>query len=194
MIRGSVARNTVDTIEWLNRNKRYVEALYFGALQLARAPTAELHLELGLACCGAIRPVAMLNRMLYEPGTEHSAMIDGGGLLVSNGTLLVYEGYFHFIESLRKDPQVRFASELEPVVGEVLEHLTWYVRQEFHGLGGGLPYNLRSAALGAILLLHRLGRSNTPLPSAVERSRATLEENIENHLRSGPAGTSFDPS
>jgi hypothetical protein len=47
-------------IRYLVENERYVEALYFGALEIDRTPSAALHLDLGLACCGAIHPVSEL--------------------------------------------------------------------------------------------------------------------------------------
>lgn len=160
------------SVRYLVNSSRFVEALYFGALLLSRQPSAELHLLLGLACCGAVKPIAASVRMLQEPDADYDPALAGGGLIVGANTSMVREGFFHMIEALRAEPEIKFAVGTQPAVSDVLKQMSWYMRQEFHGFDDARKPDLRSSAAAAALLLYRLGGSTAPLSPLQDREGA----------------------
>ena len=147
------------SIRRLVEEKRFVEALYFGSVELASNPTAELHLDLGLACCAAIKPIAEVERnlALEQAGNEPQANWNTEGLIVGRDTGLVNEGLHHLLQATHLNPQIRFPTSLEPITIEVIQDLHDYLRQEFHGFRSfKLGYSLGTAALAAVVLLYRL--------------------------------------
>lgn len=142
-------------IRQLLKQERFVEVVYFGALQLVSCPSAELHLDLGLACCAAIKPIAQFERDLASENETNQSYL--GRLMVGRGTRLVNEGLHHLLQATRLDSQIRFPPSLEPITIKVLRDLEDYLGQEFKGFSTSeLDYSLRSAGLAAFVLLTRL--------------------------------------
>jgi hypothetical protein len=144
----------------------YAEALYFGALELAggAAPSAELHLCLGLAACGAIGGCADVQRMLHGASDGDGAGGDSatGGPparpMAGSRSMLVYEGFFHLLEAARAGLHV--PDELGAVGAAVLDDLGWYLRDDFKGVAlSGRRYTARDVVCGAASLLRRLLRT-----------------------------------
>jgi hypothetical protein len=178
----------IPDIKFMVESKRFVEALYFGALRLASDPSAELHLHLGLACCGTIRPVAEVQRFMNkaESGEESSVSVDG--LTVNRGTLLVYEGLFHLVEAGRKNPEIMFSKSMRDVVQEVVNDLGDYLTQEFHGYQSRhRKYSLRAVAAAAPVLLARLIDEQIELPESVN-SRIDSANELLKELEASQSG------
>lgn len=135
----------------------FAEALYFGAVELAVAPSAELHLYLGIAACGAIGSCADVQRELNgEPS------ISGGGRpMAGSRSLLLYEGLFHLIEAARAG--LRVPDALAPVAHAVLADVEWYLRDDFKTFAlTGRKYTAAEAVYGAAAALRRLLRDPSP--------------------------------
>jgi hypothetical protein len=146
-------------LEKLIESKRFVEAMYFGAIDLASNPTSELHLYLGIACCATIKSIAELERYLALESTtqEDSSVVSVNGLSVSRNTLLVNEGLHHLLQAKQLNPHVMIPASLKPVTVLIIQYLQDYLHQEFHGFSvSSLDYTLSQAALGAIVLLCKL--------------------------------------
>jgi hypothetical protein len=146
-------------IEKLVENQRFVEALYFGAIDLASSPTSELHLYLGIACCATIKPIAEIENYLALESTDQydQSVASINGLSVTRDTLLVNEGLHHLLQAKQLNPQVVLPTSLKPITKLVIQDLQDYLRQEFHGfLASQLDYTLLRAALAAIVLICEL--------------------------------------
>ena len=144
-------------LQRLVEDERFVETLYYGALLLRTDQSAEVHLYLGVACCGSVLRIGQMEKADFEapPGTPPD--FPTGGLAVPRPTLLVYEGFFHFIEALRKQKGIMLPPSIRSVAREVLSTLYWYRRQEMHGYSSSLrAHSYAEVADGAIMLLHRL--------------------------------------
>jgi hypothetical protein len=143
-------------IKKLIENKRFVEALYFGAIDLVSNPTSELHLFLGIACCATVKPIAEIERYLSLETTDQDNQfaVNIHGLGVTRDTLLVNEGLHHFLQAKQLNPQVMFPDSIKPITTLVIQDLQDYLRQEFHGFFvSQLDYTLLKAALAAVVLI-----------------------------------------
>lgn len=164
----------------------YGEALYFGALELARAPTAELHFCLGLATCGAIGASADVQRILRGEPPVHA----GAPPMAGNRSLLVYEGFFHLIESARRGLCVPDA--LIPVGLAVLADLESFLREDFKGfVVTGRKYSLREATCGAAAVLRRLLREAPPPSDEIRTKVSQGEEVVDAELGQRGGDASF---
>jgi len=167
-------------VQRLVEERRFTEALYFGALMLARQRSPELHLLLGLACHAAIRPLADLQRMLrsYQPSDDPAAST----LMIGANTLLVYEGFYHLIEALRQDRKIQIPESTRHVADEILLDLQWYMKQESHGFASNKRDSLKMTAVAGAVLLHRLtGHAGAPsflLKTEVECADQMIEEEL----------------
>jgi hypothetical protein len=169
-------------VEKLIENKRFVEALYFGVIDLASNPTSELHLYLGIACCATIKPIAEIERYLALESTaqEEQSVVSINGLSVTRDTLLVNEGLHHLLQAKQLNPQVVLPASLKPITTLVIQDLQDYLRQEFHGFfASHLDYTLLRAALAAVVLLCELQGDDpekiTKLPTnRIEAARELL--------------------
>lgn len=155
----------------------YGEALYFGALELALAPTAELHLYLGLAACGAIGGPADVQRILRgEP-----EVYTGAALMAGSSSLLVYEGFFHLLEAARQG--FRIPDVLAPVGVAVLADLESFLREDFKGFPlHGRKYSLRDVTSGAVVILRRLLPEAPPLSNELRVKVGRGEEVVDDEL------------
>lgn len=179
-------------IEFLVRSKRFLEALYFGALQIDSTSSSQLHLLLGVACCGTIKPIGLIERTLREPRTSNAPRLPSGGLIVGRATTIVYEGFEHLVEARRKDPSIVFAADLVPIVSEVVDDLVSYQLQEFHGYTSDTPVSLPDAALAATVLLVQLTDGAVQLPPLrTSGSQAIAERVIEERLAMPGDGAAF---
>jgi hypothetical protein len=150
-------------LQRLVERERFVEALYSGALAVAREPTVDRRLLLGLACCGCVRPIAVAERLLRQPGYRPDTR--PAELALPRDTRLVCEGLEQWVNVLCLDPAARLPTQVRAVADKVLADLVDYARQDFKGFlpPEGAPYTLRQAAWAAVLLLHRLvGMTGTP--------------------------------
>lgn len=163
----------------------FPDALYFGALCLTHETSAELHMLLGVACCGCCLPIAEAQRMLNNVPVASA----GRGLLVGNATLLVHEGFQHLAEALRREPDLEVSADFAPVVRQVGDDLSWYLREDFKGFRIGRQHTLRDAAMGAAALLGRLLRSPPALPDAWMRDVA--ETLADEEIRAPSLDASF---
>lgn len=139
--------------------ERFVEVLYFGALELALNPTSELHLYLGLACCASIKPIAQIERELAPDKIDTSDRQEAylGRLTVGRSTTLVNEGLHHLLQATHLEPEIQFPSSFEPITLRILQDLQDYLGQEFRGFTiSGLNYSLKTAGLATLVLLARL--------------------------------------
>lgn len=169
-------------IEKLIENKRFVEALYFGVIELASNPTSELHLYLGIACCATIKPIAEIERYLALESTvqDDQPIVNINGLTVTRDTLLVNEGLHYLLRAKQLNPQVVLPSSLKPITTLVIQDLQDYLRQEFHGFFvSQLDYTLLKAALAAVVLICELQGDEpekiTNLPSTrIEAARELI--------------------
>ena len=176
--------SAVDYVHRQVQQRFFAEALYFGALALPHARSAELHLHLGLACCGSIGGVADAQRILH--GTPDVAV--GGRPLVGNATRLVYEGFYHLLEAARGGARV--PEDLAGIGADILVDLEWYQREDLKGFSlAGRKHTLRSAAAGAAVLLRRLLPNATP-PSDEGRTR-WAEELVDEELRQASGDAEF---
>jgi hypothetical protein len=142
------------SIEQLIKRERFIEAIYFGALDLAVHPSSELHLFLGVACCASIRSIAETERFLALEQSEVNNSASVFGLGVCRDTSLVKEGLHHLLRAKHLNPSIMLPDSLEQVTASILQDLRDYTRQEFRGFSGGA--SLRTAAFTAIVMLCEL--------------------------------------
>ena len=138
----------------------FVEALYFGIINLTSNPTSELHLYLGIACCATIRSVASLECYLERNPDAHQkpeCYLNISGLSVNRGTLLVNEGLHHLLQAKELNPQIVIPPSLQKSTKLVKQDLEDYLRQEFKDfVVSELDYSLLEAALASIVLICEL--------------------------------------
>ena len=148
------------SIRELIEEQRFVEALYFGLIDLKSNPTSELHLYLGIACCATIKSIAELERFLaLEPDAAHNSQFAANlnGLIVTRGTRLVNEGLHHLLQAKELNPQVGIPPSLKKITKLVINNLQDYLRQEFHGfLSSKLDYSIIMATFASIVLICEL--------------------------------------
>jgi hypothetical protein len=117
---------------------------------------------------------------------EHE--LGGGGLVVSAGSELPYEGALHLVEALRADPQLVCPPELCSVVDEIADDLAYLSRREQHRAPDRRrPHTLRAVSLAAAVLLRRVTGSARSLPGLDEPQLATARATIDALLGAGPA-------
>jgi hypothetical protein len=163
----------------------YAEALYFGALELARSSSPELHLYLGLACAGASGGVADVQRLLH--GDPNGPKGDGRPV-VGNATRLVYEAFYHLLEAARQG--VGLPATLGPLAAEILDDLQWYLLEDLKGVMTGRKHTARDVGCGAAVLLHRLLKGAPPLREDVAWSG---EELVNQELNASGGDAAFYP-
>jgi hypothetical protein len=164
----------------------YGEALYFGALELAVAPSAELHLYLGLAACGAIGGSADVQRMLHgapEVGPRSRPM-------AGSRSLLVYEGFFHLIEAAREG--LRIPDDLAPIGVAILDDLEWYLREDFKSvILSGRRYTARDVVCGSAAVLRRLLREPPALRDELRSGLSRGDELVDAELGQSGGDAAF---
>jgi hypothetical protein len=179
-------------IEKLVENKRFVEALYFGAIDLASSPTSELHLYLGIACCATIKPIAEIERYLSLETTDQDNQfaVNIHGLCVTRDTLFVNEGLHHFLQAKQLNPQVMFPESIRPITTLVIQDLQDYLRQEFHGFfASQLDYTLLKAALAAVVLICDLQGDDPEKITKLSTARIETSRELIAKLSSIPRNT-----
>jgi hypothetical protein len=179
-------------IEKLIENKRFVEALYFGAIDLASNPTSELHLYLGIACCATVKPIAEIERYLALDTTDQDdqSVINIHGLSVTRDTLLVNEGLHHLLQAKQLNPQVIFPDSIKPIISLVIQDLQDYLRQEFHGFSAShLDYTLLKAALAAIVLICEIQGDDPQTITNLSTTRIETARELIAKLSSTPRNT-----
>ena len=172
------------SIRELIEEKRFVEALYFGIINLTSNPTSELHLYLGIACCATIRSIASLECYLERnPDTRQKpeCYLNISGLSVNRGTLLVNEGLHHLLQAKELNPQIVIPPSLQKNTKLVIQDLEDYLRQEFKDfVVSELDYSLLEAALASIVLICELQgdepeKSTKLSTTQIEKARELLK-------------------
>ena len=172
------------SIRRLVEEQRFIEALYFGVIDLLSDPTSELHLYLGIACCATIEPIAELERFLaLEPNTtpNHQFPDNINGLIVTGDTLLVNEGLHHLLQAKELNPQIVIPTSLKKITKLVIQNLQDYLRQEFKDfVVSELDYSLLEAALASIVLICELQgdepeKSTKLSTTQIEKARELLK-------------------
>lgn len=161
-------------IEKLVENKRFVEAMYFGTIDLASNPTSEVHLYLGISCCATIKPIAELERYLASELTtqEDSTVVSVNGLNVNRNTLVVNEGLHHLLRAKQLNSQSIIPASLRSITTLIIQDLQDYLRQEFHGFSvSSLEYTLSQAASAAVVLLCELQRDDPEIVTKLTTAR-----------------------
>ena len=143
------------SIRELIEEQRFIEALYFGLIDLKSNPTSELHLYLGITCCATIKPIAELQRFFaleLDSALKAQSYFEISGLVINRTTRLVNEGLHHLLQAKELNPQVGIPPSLKKITRLVINNLQDYLRQEFHGI----DYKLFGAALASIVLICEL--------------------------------------
>ena len=176
-------------IKNLVESKRFVEALYFGTQELFLNPSPDLHLYLGLACCGAIRPIAEFQRYMAYLAQGKEVQRPAGGLILKGNTTIVYEGFQHLIEARHRNSSIKFPDSMNEAVKEVLNDLGDYLTQEFHGYQSTeLKYSLRTSAIAAAVVLTRLTDTEVNLPKNINDSMRKSGEDLIVDLENSKGG------
>jgi hypothetical protein len=172
----------LNAIEDLLVQRYFVEVAYYGGVNAAKAPSARAHLLAGVGCCGCAEPMAVAERLLdgdADPRADEGA----GGLRVSPGTELPYDGFEHLVQSARLDPQLRAPQRLREVLDAVADDLAYVSRREIHRPPDARrQYSHGLAAVMAALLLRRLTGSEADLPRVPTSTGAIAREILDAEL------------
>ena len=148
------------SIRELIEEQRFIEALYFGLIDLKSNPTSELHLYLGIACCATIKPIAELQRFFVlelDSALKAQSYFEISGLGANRTTLLVNEGLHHLLQAKELNPQVVIPPSLTKITRLVINNLQDYLRQEFKDFFvSDLDYSLIMATFASIVLICEL--------------------------------------
>lgn len=166
-------------IKQLVIGKRFLEALYFGTIELVTKPSPDLHLCLGIACCGSIKPIAQVERELRAEVSSEQWGPSNGELIIGRDTTIVNEGLHHLIRAISLENSIYFPSEWDAIVEEVCHDLRYYILQEFHGYPKRIGYSLRTAGLASIVLLCKLRQKE---PSFLNESQKKVAGNLLEQL------------
>lgn len=178
-------------IKKLVKQKQYVEALYFGALELSKSPNKELHLYLGLACCAVIQPVARVERYMADPEAMKEKVIEPVGLLVGRATHIIYEGFFHLLEATKEGDDVHFDASLEDNIKEIIIDVEDYLHQDFHGCPTKKSYQLKKVGVGALILLKEFVNDKSDMKRYAKRMKEKAMEMIEELKANGGGDADF---
>jgi hypothetical protein len=174
-MKDSSGPNLSSSIESFIANRRFVEALYFGAMQESQGQGQEpqRHLYLGLACCASIKPLANNQRDLRKARLYNDALSDS--LVINSGTSLVYEGLYHLaFSAFLNKYTLAFPENLRPVVSETIDDLEWYTKEEFHGFSTPIPGTSKKVFAQIAIMLLKRGLEEKPQRAASDPTEDTI--------------------
>jgi len=179
------------SIAHLLSRRCFAEVAYFGAVTALNHPSARAHMLAGAGCCGCVEALAIAQRLIEGVPMRDEDMARSVPL-VSPATELPYEGFFHLLEAIRREPAITAPPGLEKVLDAVADDLAYVSRRELHRPPEQRKrYTLREASLGAALLLRRLTGSDRPLPGAAAPSLDGARGIIDQELRRDGGDASF---
>lgn len=169
----------------------FMDVAYFGVVHAMKSPSAEAHMLAGVGCCGCVEPLAIAQR-LVEGVAVRDEDLASSMPPVSPATELPYEGFFHLIEAIRRDPAIAAPPSLCEVFDAVADDLAYFSRRELHRPPDRRKrYTLREASLCAAVLLRRLARTDRALPGAAPTALDIARSVIEQELRCGGGDAKF---
>jgi hypothetical protein len=172
----------LEPIASLLSRRFFVEAAYYGAVSAIRNPSAMAHMFAGVACCGCAEPLAAAQRLIEGVAGDDEG--GAGGLLVSPATDLPYEGFFHLIEAVRLDPELRAPAALRGVFDAVADDLAYASRREVHRPPDRMRrYSHRVACVSAALLIRRFTSNDRELPGVQSPTLQLTRDVIDAELQ-----------
>lgn len=171
----------LDLVAHLLSRHCFAEVAYFATMASMKSPTALSHMLAGVGCCGCSEPLAIAQRLLE--GAPVSGDVGPGGLRVSPATTLPYEGFFHLIEAIRREPSIVAPRDLREVFDAVADDMAYVSRRELHAAPDERRrYTLRLASVSAAVMLRRMTGSDRELPGLVSSTLDVAKEIIDAEL------------